>query len=142
VTVPPLSVKIARCQVVRRGDLAVAKSPSVVLMDALHDLPGILVARVVATLNACSRVSSSNVGGCAPVCGPEKSPLVEPEISPLFVVDSNGYSIETGTGECQPECSGGGPGEVTTDHRNDLHARSRSLPVENLFHQKVSTTQI
>jgi hypothetical protein len=27
VTVPPLSVRIARCQVVRRGDLAVAKSP-------------------------------------------------------------------------------------------------------------------
>jgi len=50
VTVPPLSVRIARCRVVRRGDSAVVKVPrnQAVFMNP-EGLPGIYMARVVAT---------------------------------------------------------------------------------------------
>ena len=52
VTVPPPSVRISRCQVVRRNDTAVVKAPrnEAVLIDP-EGLPGIYMARTVATLD-------------------------------------------------------------------------------------------
>jgi hypothetical protein len=50
VTVPPLSVRIARCRVVRRNDSTVVKVPQDVLVDHVGGLPGIYLARVVATM--------------------------------------------------------------------------------------------
>ena len=54
VTVPPLSARIARCRVVRRDDLTEVKVPrnQVVMVDP-ECLPGIYVARIVATLEVC-----------------------------------------------------------------------------------------
>jgi hypothetical protein len=52
VTVPPLSVRIARGKVTRRDNSAVVDVPRCqeVLVDAFHDLPGVYLARLVATL--------------------------------------------------------------------------------------------
>jgi hypothetical protein len=51
VTVPPLSVRIARCQVVGRNDLVVAKIPQnqVVMVDP-EGLPGVYMVWAVAML--------------------------------------------------------------------------------------------
>jgi len=62
VTIPPLSVRIARCRVVRRDVSRVIKVPrnQEILVDP-EGLPGVLVTRVVATLQGT--MSSTNVGG-------------------------------------------------------------------------------
>jgi len=76
VTVPPLSARIDRCRVVRRDDSMVNivdKVPrqQVVLIEP-EGLPGILMARIVATLSNCDASNASGLG--PPVV--EKSPLV------------------------------------------------------------------
>jgi len=64
VTVPPLSVRIARCRVVRRGDPISDKAPRYVLIDGFAlptNLSGIYCARSVATLTnviECQRFAS------------------------------------------------------------------------------------
>jgi len=65
VTVPPLSVRIARCRVVRRDVSTVVKVPwnQEVLVDP-EGLPGVYLVRIVATLEG--NMSSSNVGGSPP----------------------------------------------------------------------------
>ena len=60
VTVHPLSVRIARCRVVRRDDSISDKAPRYVLIDGFAlppNLPGIYCARSVATLHVveCQR---------------------------------------------------------------------------------------
>jgi hypothetical protein len=89
VTVPPLSVRIARCRVVRRENSTVIKVPrnQEVLVDP-EGLPGVYLARLVATLDV--NMSSSNVGGSPPfMVNNRKSPLVESVISPRDAVNIN-----------------------------------------------------
>jgi hypothetical protein len=75
VTVPPLSVRIARCRVIRRDGSAVVKVPrkQVVMVDPGY-LPGIYMARLVATLQMYDKMSSSDALGSEPLVG--KSPSV------------------------------------------------------------------
>jgi len=78
VTVPPLSMRIARCRVVRRDVSTVVKVPrnQVVLVDP-EGLPGILMARVIV------KMSSTNVGGSDPyMVNTVKSPLVKSAFAP------------------------------------------------------------
>ena len=168
VTVPPLSVRIARSRVVRRGGSTVVKAPrnQEVLVDP-EGLPGVYMVRVVATLNA-------NVLDL--YMFKEKSSLVQLKSSPRnkFVVNNDGSmlvpeqdsgflnvgsSIDAeygprrnptyrcgmalgGAGECQPELPEGGLPVATTSHRDDLQAESSSLPVENIFGTQDDTHQI
>jgi hypothetical protein len=131
VTVPPLSVRIARCRVVRRDDSTVIKVPrnQEVLVDP-EGLPGVYLARVVATLE--ENMSSSNAGDSTTfMVSKVKSPLVEFVSSPCDKEDVNrddsrqvalrGDSISgSGTGECLLKMSGGGSSSTATDHRDDL----------------------
>ena len=66
VSLPPLSVRIARCRVVRRDDPTDIKVPrkQLVMVDP-EGLPGIYMARVVATLDNV-KVSSVNTRGLGP----------------------------------------------------------------------------
>ena len=84
VTVPPLSVRIARCRVVRCGDSLVVKVPrnKAVFVDP-EGLPGIYMARVVATLEGCSTESSLDASGSEPYVVNEKPPLVSLYCLPL-----------------------------------------------------------
>jgi len=142
VTVPPLCVRIARCRVVRRNVSTVVKVPrnQEVLVDP-EGLPGVLVARIVATLDGI--MSSTNVGGLTPfMVTTVKSPLVESVFSPRdkFVVSSDkirhvpeqdcGF-LNVGAGERLPELPEHGLLVATIRHRNGLQAESRSLPVQN-----------
>jgi len=147
VTVPPLSVRIARCRVIRRDDPMVGKVPrnQEILVEP-GGLPGVYMARVVATLQG--NVSSSKV---LPVYCPDvvhrMSSLVESVFSPLgilntcdtFVAGSDGdiaadvtsSNEEAGMGECLPQMPGGGLSDTTTSQGNDLQAEEGSRPVEN-----------
>jgi len=149
VTVPPLSVRIARCRVVRRDDSAVVKVPrkEAVFVDP-EGLPGIYMARVVATLEICS-MSSSDASGSEPYVVNEKSPLVEYVFSPRdkFVASSDGSAkfvtssdgvLKVGSGECLPKLPDSDCSAVTS-HRDDLQARCGSLPVEKRFGNQVDT---
>jgi hypothetical protein len=61
VTVSPLSVRIARCRVVRRDDSADIKvSRNKVVMVDPECLPGIYMAPLVATLQVCDKMRSSD----------------------------------------------------------------------------------
>ena len=65
-TVPPISARIARCRVVRRDDSMVnidEKVPrqQVVLIEP-EGLPGIIMARIVATLSNCDASNASGLG--------------------------------------------------------------------------------
>ena len=151
VTVPPLSVRIARCRVVRRDDSTVIKVPrnQEVLVDP-EGLPGVYLARIVATLN--ENMSSSNAGDLPPfMVNKVKSPLVEFVCSPYdeeYVnrddsrqVALRGGSISgSGTGECLPRMMGGGLPVAATDHRDDLQLRRSPLPVEVGIGIQVDTT--
>jgi len=155
VTIPPLSVRIARCRVVRRADSAIVKVPrnQEVLVDP-EGLPGVYLARVVATLD--SNVSSMNASGSPPYMVNSKSSLVQHMFSPRdkvnkFVASCNGCSLVTkhdgsslkvGTGECLLELPEGGLPVATTVPRDDLQAKSSSLPVENIFGTQVDIHQI
>jgi len=164
VTVPPLSVRIAWCRVVRRNASTVVKVPrnQEVLVDS-EGLPGVLVAWRVATLDGI--MSSMNAGGSPPfMVNIVKSPLVKSVFSPhdKFVVSSGSYAhvpeqdcgflnvgshlqmqkmAVGGTGESLPELPGGGLPAATTRHRDDLQVESSSLPVENGIGTQLDTTQ-
>jgi hypothetical protein len=157
VTVPPFSVRIARCRVVRRNASAIVEVPrkQEVLVDPiLQGLPGIFVARTVATLE--SNLSSSNAGALSPLVV-KKSPLevIEVESSPRVkcVVKKNDSAFpsaaicgdrKAGLGECLPELPEGGYGlpSTTTSHRGDLQATDSSLPVENRIGTQVDTLNV
>jgi hypothetical protein len=101
VTVPPLSVRIARCRVVRRGHSADIKVPrNQVVMADPECLPGIYMARLVATLEVCDKMSSSDARGLDPLVG--KSPLVV-TVPPQLkgVASSDGIGKINGAGESQ-----------------------------------------
>ena len=149
VTVPPLSVRIARCRVVRRNDSMVVKVPrnEAVLIDP-EGLPGIYMARIVATLEV---VDASDASGSDPlVVG--KSPLVQLE-SPRVkfaagsnenapVTGSDGCSLKVGAGKCQPKLPEGDRGIMITCHKGDLQIQNRSLPVESGYGNQVDTLLI
>jgi len=150
VTVPPLCVRIARCRVVRRNVSAIVKVPrnQEVLVDP-EGLPGVLVERIVATLDGI--MGSTNVGGLTPfMVTTVKFPLVEYVFSPRdkFVVSSDeirrvreqdcGF-LNVGAGECRPELPEDGLLVETIRHRKDLQAESSSLPVENGIGIQVDT---
>ena len=155
VTVPPLSVRIAWCRVVRRNSSTVVKVPrnQEILVDP-EGLPGVYLARIVATLE--NDKSSLNVGGSPPfMVNTKKSSLVELVVSPsdkcnTFVAESDGdiaadvtsSNGEAGSGECLPKVPEGGLPAATTSRKNDLHAESHSHPVENKFGTQVDTLQI
>ena len=146
VTVPPLSVRIARCRVVRRNDSMVVKVPrnEAVLVDP-EGLPGIYMARIVATLEVVDASDAS--GSDPPVVG--KSPLVQLE-SPREnfaagsnenapVIGSDGGSLKVGAGECHPELSESDRGIMITCRKGDLQRQNRSLPVESGYGNQVDT---
>ena len=150
VSVPPLSVRIARCRVVRRNNpTMVVRSPSEVLVEAYLDLPGIYVARIVATLE--NEMSSSNARGSPPLLVKEKgSPLVDFVSPPLEAIvascdgsvaapSNGGGPAGTGTGEYLSEWPEGGLPVATASHRDDLQAEYGSLPVENGYGIQVDT---
>ena len=164
VTVPPLSVRTARCRVVRRDDSAVVKVPrqKAVFVDP-EGLPGIYMARVVATLESCN-VSSSDANRFGAVCGQRKSPLVQSMFSPRvphdnFVASSDGSEnfvdsgddcsrspvvtgvLKVGSGKCLPKLPDSDCSAVTR-HRDDLQARCRSLPFENRFVIKLTQSKM
>jgi hypothetical protein len=139
VTVPRLSVRIARYRVVRRDSSAVIKVPrnQVVMVDP-ECLPGIYIARLVAVLEVCEKMSSSNTRGSDPLVG--KSPLV---VSPQVkcVAGSDGRVKTAGSGENLPEMAEGGQLSSATDTGCDLQEMCSSLSIENRFGTQVDTNQ-
>jgi hypothetical protein len=151
VTVPPLSVRIARCRVVVRRNasatLKVPRNQEVLVNPVSQGLPGIYMARIVATLE--SNLSSSNAGGSPPLVV-EKSPLepLETVSSPrskcVASCDSSAFTTscgdrKAGSGEHLPKLPEGGLPAKTTGRRDDLQAEDSSLPVENGFGTQVDT---
>jgi hypothetical protein len=151
VTVSPLSARIARCRVVRRDDPMVVKVPrnQEVLVDP-DGLPGIYMARVVATLQ--DNLSLSNVGDSPSyVVKLEKSSLVKSAFSPQgkFVASSDGSvditadvtssNGKTGSGEYLPKLPESGLPVANTSHRDDLQTEDSSRPVENRIGTQVDT---
>jgi len=160
VTVPPLSVRIARCRVVGRDDSAeVIKVPRYqeVLVDP-EGMPGVYLARVVATLENVK--SSANVGGSDPfMITVNKSPLVDSVFSPhnkliancdesksvagsnssFSFIERDGGFLKVGTGECLPKLPEYGRSVAAIRHKDDLQARGGSLPVENETGNQVDT---
>jgi hypothetical protein len=150
VTVTPLSVRIARCRVVRRDDSTIVKVPrnQEIMVDP-EGQPVVYLARIVATLDVDK--SSSNVGGSPPfMVNNRKSPLVESVLSPRVEVkisrdDRNPVALRgdgisgTGTGECLSESPEGSLPVATTDHRDDLEVEHSSLPVETGIGTQVDT---
>jgi hypothetical protein len=153
VTVPPLSVRIARCRIVRRNVSTVVKVPrnQVVLVDP-EGLPGIIMAREVATLENGNQ-SSLNVDGLPPFVVTKMSILVDVMCSPpecfvagcdsrKFVTGSDGVVLKTGSGECLPELPEGGLPVATTSRGNDLQTVKGSRPVVKLTHTTKSQLRI
>ena len=161
VTVPPLSVRTARCRVVRRDDKTNVKVPRYqeVLVER-EGLPGVYMARIVATLEHCGNMSSSDVGGSSPlVVNVKKSPLVVSIVSPyekcvassdgservagcdgnLIVTHGGNGFPKAGSGECLPEVPEGCLPVAATSHRDDLQAGRGSLPVANQIGNQVDT---
>jgi hypothetical protein len=153
VTVPQLSVRIAQCRVIRRDGPVVDRVPrnEAVLIDP-EGLPGIYIARIVATLD-CGNMSSSDASGSdMPVV--EKSSLVNINIkrppSEKCVVGSDGIMLVTscdngflnvGSGECLPELPESGAPVAATCHGDDLQEVNGSHPVENRNGKQVDTPQ-
>jgi hypothetical protein len=118
-------------------------------VDTFLDLPGVYMARIVATLENCDIMSSSNARDSESfVVG--KSPLMNFVLSPRdkFVASCDGSALVTsnddgptgaGSGICLPELPEGGLPEATTSHRVDLQAGYGSLPVENAYGKEVDT---
>ena len=112
-------------------------------------LPGIYMARIVATLDVCDASNASGLD--PPVAG--KSPLVKVKESPhdhfvsgsddnAPVTSSDGGFLKVGSGECLPELLKSGAPVAVTCHKGDLQAESSSLPVENRYGKQVDTLQI
>jgi hypothetical protein len=161
VTVPPLSGRIARCRVVRRSDLEVEIPRNQVVMVDPERLPGIYMARVVATLNNCDIVSSSlalaaqkrwsedfvGINGKSNVhLPPDKGKILEEQRR----LDGDGRRLDgdgklrgnpsgirkiTGSGECQQERPDGSLLKLAASpevrNKRDLQGVNSSLPVEN-----------
>jgi hypothetical protein len=128
VTVPPLSVRIARCRVIRRG-----------MVDTDSGcLPGVYMARLVATLEVYK--SSSDARVSEPLVG--KSPLAV-SVSPscVNIASSDGKNQITGSGETLPEEPEGGLLTLTTVKQSDLQTQCNSLPVESKVGNGVGTPQ-
>jgi len=117
-----------------------------VLIDP-EGLPGIYMARIVAMLDVCDKMSSTNASGLdPPVVG--KSPLVKSKVPPnekvvagsddiasctskAPVAYSDGGFLKVGAGESQPGLPEGGSRIAAINHENDLQIENSSLPVEN-----------
>ena len=130
VTVSPLSARIAQCRVVTREDPMEINVPrnQVVMVDP-ECLPGIHVARVVATLEVYDKQSSfTDALGWNPLVG--KSPLV---VSPKenYVASSDG--TKTGMGENHSQVPEGGLRSKGTIPGSDLQRVRSSPPIENKF---------
>ena len=148
VTVPPLSVRIARCRVVRRDGSTDVNIPrtQVVIVDP-EGTPGIYMARILATMEGAvytqkgSRVSSWNADGGEPYVVAEKSSLVEIGDSPPseIIAVCDGNVLETGSGEHLPELQRVVQLNTATDHRIDLQCEHGSRPVGNTFGTQVDT---
>jgi len=125
VSLPPLSARIARCRVVRRDDPTDVQVPrkQLVMVDP-EGLPGIYMARVVATLDNV-KLSSVNTRGLGPLVG--KSPLVD---SPL-IERSEDHTPQTGTGEPLPREPEGSRLNAAAVSKEDLQLEQCSLPVES-----------
>jgi hypothetical protein len=139
VMVPPLSVRIARGRVIRRsGSTVKVPRNQVVLVDP-ECLPGVYMARLVATLEVY--MSSSGTRGLEPLVG--KSPLVDFVSPPPCenIASSDGNKQNTGTGEHLPEEPEGGLFTLTTVNQSDLQAQCNSFPVESVFGRQVDTHQ-
>jgi hypothetical protein len=113
VMVPPLSVRIARCRVIRRDGPAVVKVPrnEAVLIDP-EGLPGIYIARIVAKLDV-SNMSSLDASGSDPpvveksllmnINGPPSEKCVAGSDGTTFVTSCDDDFLNVGSGECLPE---------------------------------------
>jgi hypothetical protein len=136
VTVPPLAGRIARCRVVRRGDLTDMKVPrKQVIMVEPEGLPGVYMARIVATLENYEKLSSTGARGSYPLVG--KSSLV---ITQCVA----GGDRKTGSGESQQELPDGSLLDLATSperNEKDLRRINSYLPVENGFGDQVDTTK-
>ena len=138
-TVLPHSVRIARCRVVRRGDSTDIKvlRKQVVTVDP-EGLPCIYMARIVATLEMCDKLSSSDARGSDPLVG--KSPLV---VSPqnMHVAGGDGWYSKS---RCGRKSAGVATGWLATfSHcpESDLQAMRNSLPVEKGWGSQVDTNR-
>jgi hypothetical protein len=160
VTVPPLSVRIARCRVIRRDDSTGVKVPQDVMVDPVCGLPGIYVARIVATMERSEPLLVKNDELFERRRFPPyvvdniKSPLVyvpphgsDAQVSGgrIGIAQSNGEGacvtktndqvvgrrLESGAGECQPELLGNGFQSATIRQGKDLQAPVDSHPIKN-----------
>lgn len=129
VTVPPLSARIARVRVVRRGSPMIVEVPrsQAVLLEP-EGLPGVYMTRILATLDNddASNTSSSDplVVGKSPLkineippCDSIRGDNADCEIYDTFATGHNGGSLKVGAGECLSRLPGGGTGEVATGQR-------------------------
>jgi hypothetical protein len=121
VTVPPLSVRIARCRIIRRDGLASVKVPpdQIVLIDPY--LPGTYMARVVATLQVCNNMSSSDARDLPPFVVKNRPLELVPPLCEN-VVGNDDRRSNSGMGESQPEEPEGGLLSSATVKRSDLQA--------------------
>ena len=149
VTVPPLSVRIARCCVIRRSDSMVKVPRDQNVLVEPGGLPGVYMARVVVKLQSNNNLpQGKSTSGYLSVCGQKKSSLVESVFSPFskvntcntFVAGSDGdiaadvssSNGEAGMGEHLSQMPEGGLSDTTTSQGDDLQASEEdSRPVEN-----------
>jgi hypothetical protein len=141
------------------------KAPRIMMVEPTDVLPGIYVARIVATLDDCNKLSSTDARGSYPLV---KSSLVIPPRSEKVAGGDRkfekvaggdrkipqmqyvvGDDRKTGAGECQPELPDSSlpeldasPGRVTSYEKNrDLRRIDSFHPVENSFGNQVDTKQ-
>jgi hypothetical protein len=101
-------------------------------------LPGIYMARLVATLEVCDKMSSSDARGSDPLVG-KSALVVSPQLKGL--ASSDGRNKTAGAAENLPEMSDGGLLSSATVPECDLQAMCSSLPVENRVGTQVDTNQ-
>jgi hypothetical protein len=148
ISVPPLSGRIARGRVVRRGDLMEFKAPSnqVIMVDPVLGLPGIYMARVVATLcdNEINEISPGVHGLRRWSEVPLGSKSAEQLNSPCGNWNKKKSSPEqAGSGESQPEFPPNRLQEVAVDRVQGvpigLQGKESFLPVGNGFGNHADT---
>jgi len=102
--------------------------------------------RIVATLDVCDFMSSSNDKRIKPVSGQVSTPpkefgklkCVARSDGSAAVTICDGGVLNVGSGECLPKWpEGGSVPVVTTSHKDDLQADSGSVPVENSYGKHV-----
>jgi hypothetical protein len=72
----------------------------------------------------------------------DKTKRIVARCSGSLVTRDDGGFLNVGSGECLPNVPEGGLTVVTTSRKDDLHAESRSDPVENKFGTQVEALQI